>query len=218
MVKDIKRKDKNPVKESASTSQILEVIIQGITESIILLSTDFRILWANQAAVMQTGVPMEKLVGSYCYQATHQLDHPCKAPDDPCPVFDVIKTGKVQVREHMHYAADGRKVFVEVSAYPITNESGEIISFVHISRDITNRKEYETERERLISELQKSIAEIKTLSGMLPICASCKKIRDDKGYWTQIESYISEHSETQFTHGICPECLDKLYPRYSPKK
>ncbi|MBU4388645.1 MAG: response regulator [Proteobacteria bacterium] len=63
-------------------------------------------------------------------------------------------------------------------------------------------------------ELEKSLAEIKTLRGILPICANCKKIRDDKGYWNQIESYIHKHSEAEFTHGICPECMKKLYPDF----
>ncbi len=60
--------------------------------------------------------------------------------------------------------------------------------------------------------LLEALAKIKTLSGLLPICASCKKIRDDQGYWTQLEYYISEHSEAEFTHGCCPECMKKLYP------
>lgn len=68
------------------------------------------------------------------------------------------------------------------------------------------------EHKRLVAELQRALSEVKQLSGFLPICASCKKIRDDKGYWTQIESYISSHSEAQFSHGICPECVKKLYP------
>jgi uncharacterized membrane protein (DUF485 family) len=71
------------------------------------------------------------------------------------------------------------------------------------------REQAEGERERLIAELQKAIAEIKTLSGMLPICASCKKIRDDKGYWSRIETYISNHTDAVFTHGTCPECAEK---------
>ncbi|HEY6837834.1 MAG TPA: response regulator [Geobacteraceae bacterium] len=79
------------------------------------------------------------------------------------------------------------------------------------------RKEAEAERERLIAELQDAMAKIKMLQGLLPICASCKRIRDDKGYWNQIELYISEHSEAEFTHGICPECLEKLYPDYVNK-
>jgi len=64
------------------------------------------------------------------------------------------------------------------------------------------------------NKLQKALAEIKTLSGLIPICASCKKIRDDKGYWGAVESYISEHSGATFTHGICPDCMKKLYPEY----
>jgi hypothetical protein len=64
----------------------------------------------------------------------------------------------------------------------------------------------------LIVELQDAVGKIKTLNGLLPICAHCKKIRDDKGYWKQIESYIIEHSEAEFSHGICPECAKELYP------
>jgi len=67
-------------------------------------------------------------------------------------------------------------------------------------------------------ELEKALAKIKTLSGLLPICASCKKIRDDKGYWTQLESYVSEHSEAEFTHGCCPDCMKKLYPELYAEK
>jgi PAS domain-containing protein len=68
------------------------------------------------------------------------------------------------------------------------------------------------ERDQLIRELQQALAEIKTLSGLLPICSYCKKIRDDKGYWNQIESYISRHSDVLFSHSICPECLKIHYP------
>ena len=74
------------------------------------------------------------------------------------------------------------------------------------------RKQSETEREHLIQELQKALAEVKTLSGLLPICSGCKKIRDDHGYWNRIENFISEHSDAQFSHGICPECAQKYFP------
>ena len=73
-------------------------------------------------------------------------------------------------------------------------------------------KQKDREKSASIVELHKALVEVKTLSGFLPICASCKKIRDDKGYWNQIEAYISEHSEAEFSHGICPECTKKLYP------
>lgn len=80
------------------------------------------------------------------------------------------------------------------------------------------RKRAEAEREKLIKELQDAIARINKLNGLLPICAHCKKIRDDKGYWNQIESYIREHSEAEFSHGICPDCAQELYPEFFVKK
>ena len=81
-----------------------------------------------------------------------------------------------------------------------------------VVNDITDKKQSDKEREQLIIELREAINEIKTLRGILPICSSCKKIRDDKGYWNQIELYIRNHSNAQFSHGICPECAKKLYP------
>jgi PAS domain S-box-containing protein len=78
--------------------------------------------------------------------------------------------------------------------------------------DITDRKRMEQEKANLIIKLQQSLSEIKQLSRILPICASCKKIRDDEGYWKEVETYISDHSEAQFSHGICPDCMRKLYP------
>ena len=74
----------------------------------------------------------------------------------------------------------------------------------------------EKDRKKLIQELQDSLAKVKQLTGLLPICANCKKIRNDKGYWEQIEIYIKGHSEAEFSHGICPECAKKLYPDFYP--
>jgi hypothetical protein len=79
-------------------------------------------------------------------------------------------------------------------------------------RALLRIREGEAEREKLIRELQGALAKVKTLSGFLPICMSCKKIRNDKGYWEQVEVYIRDHSEAEFSHGICPECMKKLYP------
>lgn len=77
------------------------------------------------------------------------------------------------------------------------------------------RKQDEAEREHLILELQNALAQVKTLSGLLPICSVCKKIRDDQGYWNRIETYISEHSCAQFSHGICPDCAKRYFPDYA---
>jgi len=86
------------------------------------------------------------------------------------------------------------------------------LSLAH--QEIEARKKAEMERDRVIEELKQALSEVKTLRGFLPICANCKKIRDDSGYWTRIEAYIEEHSDAQFSHGICPECAKKLYPSY----
>ena len=80
------------------------------------------------------------------------------------------------------------------------------------ARNLDKRDIAEKSNEKLILELKQALANVKQLSGLLPICAHCKKIRDDKGYWNQIEAYIQEHSEAQFSHGICKECAKKLYP------
>ena len=91
-------------------------------------------------------------------------------------------------------------------------KSGDDWNILFTVNDITQLKKNEKDRENLIRQLSKALAEVKTLSGLLPICASCKKIRDDSGYWTQIESYIRDHSEAEFTHSICPDCARRLYP------
>lgn len=87
-------------------------------------------------------------------------------------------------------------------------------SVIHAERE---RKHHQAERERLIADLQKALVEIRKLQGILPICSSCKKIRDDKGSWNQIETYIRDHSEADFSHSICPECAEQLYPGFYRK-
>ncbi len=106
---------------------------------------------------------------------------------------------------------DGILFDVQVSAATVFDKEGIPVALTSTSIDITERKQTEEERERLIIELQEAISKVKILSGMLPICTTCKKIRDDKGYWNRIEKYIMERSETEFSHSICPECAEKLY-------
>jgi hypothetical protein len=97
---------------------------------------------------------------------------------------------------------------ISVGEVPVPKQS----LFVVVVRDITERSHTEQERVHLIGELKKAIADVKTLGGLIPICASCKKIRDDQGYWEQIEVYIRDHSDAQFSHSLCPECVKSLYP------
>ncbi len=107
---------------------------------------------------------------------------------------------------------NGSSVWAEVIATFLRDENGKITELLGVTREISERKQAEEERERLINELQTSLSEIRQLSGLLPICSSCKNIRDDNGYWNQIELYIRDHSEAEFSHGICPECAEELYP------
>ena len=79
------------------------------------------------------------------------------------------------------------------------------------------RNRLEEERKKLIRELREALARVKTLSGLLPICAACNKIRNDKGYWERVETYMEAHSDLKFTHGFCPECMTKLYPKLGKK-
>lgn len=84
-------------------------------------------------------------------------------------------------------------------------------------RDVSARIKVEREREQLIKELQEAMDNIKTLKGLLPICSFCKKVRNDNGYWEQVEVYVRDHSDAQFTHGFCPDCLKERFPDFADK-
>jgi DNA-binding response OmpR family regulator len=107
--------------------------------------------------------------------------------------------------EGLNVGADGYMI------KPMTNREfvARIQSMVRIKRAETALREKEIEQKRLIEQLQDALAEIKTLKGFIPICASCKKIRDDEGYWNQIEEYLTAHTDAVFTHGLCPQCVKK---------
>jgi len=130
--------------------------------------------------------------------------------------MQVIQSGKaiIETEELALHKDTGEKRWHLSSKVPLKDNQGKAASYSTISRDITERKHAEADRERLIKELQSAGSDIKTLSGLVPICANCKKIRDDKGFWTQVESYIQERSHARFSHGICPDCMKKLYPNF----
>lgn len=107
------------------------------------------------------------------------------------------------------FTATGRLIWVRSIGEAVRDAEGRIIRVQGAFQDITARKLVETEQQKLINDLQEALAEVKTLREFLPICSYCKKVRDDQNYWSQIENYISEHTTTKFTHGICPECYKK---------
>jgi hypothetical protein len=141
------------------------------------------------------------------------LDH-IKCPEDRLKAkknFDRVLSGVSFTLEEEYGDTALERRYYENIYNPVINENGDIIGLSLFLADITNRKRMEEERERLINELQNALAKVKTLSGLFPVCANCKKIRNDEGEWEDIEVYIHKHSEADFSHGICPECARKLY-------
>jgi len=110
----------------------------------------------------------------------------------------------------------GVEIPIEVTGSPVQYQGRPAI--VGFFREITERKQAEVEREAMITELKAALANIKQLKGLIPICASCKKIRNDGGYWQQVEEYVADHTEADFSHGLCDECAHQLYPDYFPDK
>jgi two-component system cell cycle response regulator len=106
----------------------------------------------------------------------------------------------------------GVEVFFAGKKYFINSDRMQILDLLFSTYQ--NSLQQKRELERKNKELKEALDTINTLHGILPICANCKKIRDDKGSWSQIEAYITKHSEAQFSHGICPECAKKLYPEF----
>lgn len=126
--------------------------------------------------------------------------------------MNIIKKGTSFAElENVNRHKDGRLIVLETNGVPICNKAGKVIGYRGIDRNITERKWAQKGREKLLKALQKSVENVKTLNVLLPICACCKKIRDDKGHWNQIEEYIEKYSHAKFSHGLCPECSDELY-------
>jgi PAS domain S-box-containing protein len=133
-------------------------------------------------------------------------------PEGYRQLWQTITGGKEWRGEFHNKKKNGELYWESASLSPIRDLAGRITHYVAVKEDITARKQTEAERVQLIQELQAALTNVKSLSGLLPICAGCKQIRDDKGYWSQVESYIQRHSEATFTHGLCPDCIKKYYP------
>jgi len=116
----------------------------------------------------------------------------------------------VVVEETVIGPGNEERVFL-VKKIPRRGAAGEVEYVVCYGVDITERKRIERERDRLIDELREAMANVKQLRGLLPMCASCKKIRDGAGCWSRIEAYLLKHSDTQVSHGLCPDCARDLY-------
>jgi len=121
---------------------------------------------------------------------------------------EALKEGR-KVFEWTHCKSDGTPFPVTITLSAMALNGKNLV--MAIARDISQQKQAELGREKLLKALQKALENVKTLTGLLPICSNCKKIRDDKGYWNNLEEYIQKHSHVSFSHGICSECSDALY-------
>jgi len=125
---------------------------------------------------------------------------------------DILDGRESSVIEHRIYHKDGSIRWVQNTIVRRYDAENKLYGYDGLVRDITTRKKIEIEKEALIAKLQQSLKEINTLRGILPICAHCKNIRNDEGYYEQIEGYFHKHSGVDFSHTICPDCLKKYYP------
>ena len=179
-------------------------IYSSISDCLFIADVKGFISDANPAACNTYGYSREDLTGRHLTELIHKDYH----SNFEQFVADLSSKGSYY-GETIDIRKDGTFLNTEVKGtlFILKGER----HLLAIIRDVTERKQSELQREKLISELQKALDEIKTLKGIVPICSTCKKIRDDKGFWNSLESYIQKHSDASFSHGICPECSDKLY-------
>ncbi len=144
-----------------------------------------------------------------------QLVHPDSFPEFE-RAFQDYREGKTKYYELEYQVKDKNGEWIWLWEKGLISEydgAGNPLKMIGTHRDITKQKKAEKKRNELIEELQKALGEIKTLRGILPLCSFCKKIRDDKGYWEQVDVYIHKYSGADISHSICPECLKKNYPK-----
>jgi len=183
----------------------LRDLFENATDLIQSVAPDGRILFVNRAWLNTLGYRMGELAALTVFD----IIHPDCLGECREHFARVMRGEALTGFEAIFRAKDGRKIFVEGNA-SARFEDGRPVATRGIFRDISKRKAVEAERERLIAELQAALAEVKTLSGLLPVCGWCKKIRDDSGYWNSVEGYLKKSSGMDITHGICPDCQAKM--------
>ncbi|MBW2619341.1 MAG: PAS domain-containing protein, partial [Deltaproteobacteria bacterium] len=171
-----------------------------------------RIIDANQAFLDQYHPSKTYVIGQTCHQVTHHLSEPCVPPLDPCPLLETVKTGQPSSAEHVHFEKGGKRVFAEITTFPMYDESGQITSVVHISRDITQRKQAEEERKGLIKQLEEAQTELKQLFDEVP-CYISVQDRDlrltaiNRAFKEDFGDEIGAHCYEIYKHRTDP-CFD----------
>lgn len=202
--------DRRRRKRAEGAMQFLAAIVESSEDAIYGKNLDSVIVSWNPAAERLFGYRAEEIIGRSIVTL-----FPQNRRDEMLDILAGVRRGDVvgvQETERLHKS--GRIIPVTVTVSPVRNTAGEIIGASAIARDISQQKQAEFERQQLIQSLSEAVKHVRTLTGLLPICATCKRIRDDRGYWQQVETYLSQHSEITFTHGICPECAGEYERRF----
>ena len=196
-----------------SSEKRLRDITSSLGEGVYALDREGRLTFMNPEAERLLGWTEAELRGRGLHQAIHgQRRDGTGTPLEEQLEHRVLTTGeRCSSRDEVLLRKDGTSLPVFMDATPF-QDGGQVVGTVTAFIDLTERKRVEQEREELIFQLQKALAEIKTLHGILPICSSCKKIRDEEGAWHQLEAYLSAHTDTLFSHGLCKDCAKSLYP------
>jgi ABC-type amino acid transport substrate-binding protein len=186
--------------------RFLASVFDSIQDGICVLTPDLTIAHTNRTMQKWYAehLPLE---GKKCFTVYRGGQRHCR----DCPAVRCLDSRGLEMREVSLIQEGVESGVLEVYAFPMLGEDDHITGIVEYFRDVTATKLAEQEREMLIADLKKALAKVRTLSGLLPICAKCKKIRDDRGYWSQIETYLSQHADVDFSHGLCPDCMETLY-------
>lgn len=195
-------KDKNNTEPNLLNILPNKDILEAIGYAVSLQDKKFKIIYQNNMAKKIMG----NHIGEFCYKAFERSDVVC----NKCPLAMSYKDGRIHRVERRNPSR--KNLVVEITASVIKDSEENIIAGMEVVKNITRRKKLEKEREKLVTELQDALKKVKTLKGLLPICACCHKVRDDKDQWTKVDVYIRDHSEADITHGYCPECLKKQIP------
>jgi PAS domain S-box-containing protein len=181
-------------------------MVESTDDSIYLVNREYEYLFMNKQHISRLGVAESSYLGKK-YGEFHSPDENNTFVEK---IDQVFRSG-VSL-QYQHRSLRNGKYFLRTLS-PIKDEHGMTTAVNIISKDVNELKKAEFERDKIIFELQEALTQIKTLKGLIPICAWCKKIRDDSGYWKQLESYLQEHSEADFTHGMCEECFKTMHEK-----
>lgn len=207
VIRDItKRKEADRILKE--TDAFLQNLLNAIPTPVFYKDRDGRYLGFNRAFEIFFGEKSERLIG----KSVFDISPPELAEKYHKKDVDLFKGGGTQQYESQVKNAKGELRDVIFHKAVFEDNRGIVNGLIGTILDITDRKRTEGELLAERDKLREAVSEIKTLSELLPICANCKKIRDDEGYWNRIEAYIGRHLNAKFTHSICPECIEKLYP------